>query len=204
MASIRLPHYLSVSPEIAFQQCELLEGIWEHRPIAPPTELAENAQVPIKSVYHPSAFIMNAACDLEQDFEKRTSARQAERSSGTDQDEIRRGEDEPYTDLIPHIMLCDAYPHSEIRSRVKGKDLWKPIDTNQALRFHHFEPATVQGGHEVDGLYIDFAKTFAITTAQLYEAVNGGHVRRIGVVPDVYSHDLVQRFHAYHSRVGPA
>jgi hypothetical protein len=73
---------------------------------------------------------------------------------------------------------------------------------SEILRYHYFPRAAVGEGHDLPEAYVDFKKGFAVSTESLYDGVRAGGVRRIAVVPPVHLHDLVQRYHAFHSRVG--
>jgi hypothetical protein len=48
---------------------------------------------------------------------------------------------------------------------------------------------------------MDFRKVLAVPTGFLYEGIRGGGVQRLAVVPAFHIHDIVHRYHGYHSRV---
>lgn len=50
-------------------------------------------------------------------------------------------------------------------------------------------------------LVLDFKKPLTLSTAMVYEGLRLRKVRRFGVVPPVYLHDLIQRFYGFLSRV---
>jgi hypothetical protein len=81
---------------------------------------------------------------------------------------------------------------------------FRRIKQNQDERYHHFPEAPIgerDGGAGFPNLYLDFKKTLALPTLQLYEGIRDGGVTRRAVVPPIFLHDLVHRFFGYLSRV---
>ena len=141
--------------------------------------------------------VMTADCDLEQDFNARfPEGSAADKGAET---AVEKG----HPSLVPHVLLCEVYELGEIRARVGASDLWKRMQQNQDERYHHLPPARI-GDQPVNGfpdLYLDFKKTVALPTENLYLAVAQG-VRRLALVTPIYIHDLMHRFYGFLSRVG--
>ncbi len=179
-------------------QGELLRDIWEHRPRQAPIGFPEGFGFHINSIHHSLMIVMTAACDLEQDYRARFP------------DGLAEGPYVPTTlcennpTLVPHVLLCEAYLEGEIRSRIKGSDIWKRIRQNQDERYHHFESAPIGDsyGAAFPDLYLDFKKTLALPTSNMYDGLRTGGVKRVAVVPAVHVHDLIHRYYGFLSRVG--
>ena len=179
------------------RQGELLGDIWEHRPPHPPVEMPQGSTVEVTSIHHPFMIVMTADCDLEQDFNARFSEKNAAEQAAETTAEQK------HPALVPHVLLCEVYDSNQIRPRVPGSDVWKRIQQNQDERYHHFPPAQI-GDRPVDeflDLYLDFKKTLALPTENLYLALAQG-VSRLALVPSPYIHDLMHRFYGFLSRVG--
>lgn len=172
------------------RQCELLGDVWEHRPLRPASE-DEGGDFPTRSIHHGMAAVMTPDCDLEWDY--------PERFPETAGDEPL---DESNRSIVPWTILCDAFPRGEIRPLFTGQDdLFAAIRRNQNIRYHRLVLVQVDGGEDIPELFLDFKKTVAIPTAALYEGIEAGGIRRIGVVAPIYSHEVVHRFYNYQSRV---
>ncbi len=195
MAS-RLPFYEPSSRIGPLAQGELLQDVWEHRAIALPNEPSPNDLTPVESERHDFAFVLNAACDLQWDYEAR------QKLAETQGPGLRSAEAAASNTLVPCVLLCDAYLRESIRPLVEGRDIWRRIDGNTDIRYHHFASAPVREGNEtIDEVFVDFKKTFSVPTQLLYDAIGADGITRVGVVPPVYVHDI-QRYFAFHSRVG--
>jgi hypothetical protein len=180
------------------QQGELLARIWEHRANIPPTEQSEGATFGITSLLHDFMVVMSPDCDLEWDFFLRFP------------DSKRAVSYDPVPNIesagkyLPHVLLCDAYPDDVLRAtQDMNKRLWRNILSNQDQRFHHLPSGAVGSARvtPLPELVLDFKKPLTIPTSMVYEGVRLYRVRRLGVIPPVYLHDLVQRFFGFLSRV---
>jgi hypothetical protein len=180
------------------QQGELIRGLWEHRPDVPPVQLAEGAEFPVTSLRHDLMIVMSPGCDLEWDFLLRFPT--PEHAAKYEPVQGIEGEGKH----IPHVLLCDAYPDEDLLNLAgMNKGLWKTITSNQDARYHRLPSASV-GSTEVTPLpqlVLDFKKPLTFPTAMVYEGFLNARVLRLGVVPPVYVHDLIQRFYGFLSRV---
>jgi len=136
--------------------------------------------------------VMTAVCDLEQDF----TVRFPEEQQLQDYQAIEINDDDPA--ILPHVLLCEAFSREHIRPRIRGSDLWKRIRQNQDERFHCLKASS----EILPELYSDFKKSLAIPTSILYEGLRASKVERLGVVPSIYLHDLIQQFFSFMARVG--
>ncbi|MDP2673713.1 MAG: hypothetical protein Q8Q00_02265 [Dehalococcoidia bacterium] len=165
------------------RQGEILADIYEHRPLYPAAALAEDSTIEFRSYYHRLAIVMTPDCDLEWDCQARSETDEAEESD--------------HPQLLPHVLLCDVYGTSEIRQRVAGSDVWKRIQQNQDERYHHLSASPIW----LPDIYMDFKKTLALATENLYSGMTSGGIRRVAVVPPLYLQDLTHRFYGFLSRV---
>lgn len=142
---------------------------------------------------HPYVVVMSADCDLLHDFEHRRALAQQGLAQGTD--------DNPR--LLPHVILCEAYPEEDIRGSVHGSDLWKRIKQNQDERYHRLSAAVVGNPpvRDLPDLYLDFKKTWSAPTEYLEGSLAGRMEMRLAVVPPVYLHDLMHRLFNFLGRV---
>jgi hypothetical protein len=181
----------------SLRQGELLGPIWEHRSLAPPVEVQAGEEARIRAVRHELTVVMTADCDLLWDFNARFPTEEAK-----DALTLVNSDHEDSAIAVPHVLVCEAYAEVDARTRVRESRLFKLIQQNRDERYHHFSEAPITGTEEVlPDVYIDFKKSLAVPTAQLYEGIRVGGVLRKATVPPVYRHDLMQRFYAYLSRV---
>ena len=180
-------------------QGEILFEIWEHRPVTPPVELQEGTAIEVDPIRHPMMIVMTAVCDLEQDF----GVRFQDPSSHPAYEPAEFDNELPQ--LVQHTLLCDVFTREEIRPRFSGMtDIWRRIERNQDERYHHFESAPI-GASETEvlpDLYLDFKRSLTISTANVYQGIRDGGVKRIAVIPPVYLHDLTHRYYGFLARVG--
>ena len=165
------------------QQGEILAGIPEIQQDNPASP------VDFARVNHPRAIVMTPDCDLLSDFASRQAA-----SEGT-----------PSPHRLQHIHCCDLYAAAEIReNNVLRSDLWRRVQRNQDERYHRLPPGKVADGSDVEhpALYLDFKRMFTLPTEFLYRCLEIETVQRLGVVPPIWIHDLIQRYFAFHSRIG--
>jgi len=145
--------------------------------------------------------VMVQDCDLLWDFQARFPTDEAQEVYEPEAEDI-----DAHKNCVSRTTLCDVFRHEELRDRVPGADVWRRIKQNQDERYHHFEPANIScpQGDERDplpDLYLDFKKTLALPTRQLYQGLRSGDVSRTAVVPPIFWHDLAHRFFGYLSRV---
>ncbi len=166
-------------------------------------------------VPHPLVVVMNNVCDLRWDSE----AREAERDIGTVAGMIdagaeegvattdREGEAEEHPSLVPQVFICDLIYPNNLKQRMgynakEYKRNLERIQKSNDARFHYLAPADIEGGGSLAELVMDFKKTFAVPTLSIYEGIGTGQITRRAIVPAIYLHDLIQRYHSYLSRVG--
>lgn len=194
-----MPFVYDAAPqEGSLRQGELLRAVTRHTVDHPASKIYSSGNGPnIISVLHPLAFVLNSDCDLNWDYD----AREPATGEGyADAGEIRNSQR-----WVPHVFLCDAYYETEIRNRPEiGRNLWERVKKNQVERFHFLCGAVVNrdDGSHIDDLCLDFKRTFAIPTPQLYGAINNGSVERVAVILPPYLQHLTHRFYGFHSRVG--
>lgn len=178
----------------ALRQGELLEDVWVLRPLHAASELRAGEAVEVEALRISRLFVLHADCDLHQDFNTR-------RSPLTE----RETEETRQSSLIPQILACAAFDDTAIRSRLPvGSEFWRRVRNNQEERYHCLPSAPIAPAQIdlVPQLVIDFRRTFAIFTMELYAAIQSGAVKRKCIVPPVHVHDLMHRFFGYLSRVG--
>lgn len=189
-----MPFTLDAVPQSGeLRQGELLLDIWVHRVPGAAMRLPAGGPAPSVDQYHHAAtVVIHSDCDLLQDFRARTEARQNGR--------VLERTDKA---LVNEVLMCDAFLPNEIHERKPGRDFRKRVAQNQEERYHTLEFRPIQiGGSQVSTLVLDFRKTFSIDTENLYAAIAAGGVQRVGLIPDVYVHDLMHRSFGYMSRVG--
>ena len=164
----------------------------------PPVEVGEGTSVEVHPVEHPLMMVMTAVCDLEQDFNIRFPDLQHR------EDPAPAPIDEGHPNVVPHSLLCEAYPHDQIRPRIKGSDIWRRIEQNQDERYHRFPEAQIGDPSvgDLSAIYLDFRKSLALPTSSLYDGLRSNQIQRAAVVPPIHVHDLMHRFYSYLSRVG--
>ena len=180
-------------------QGELLSDIWEHRPLTTPVVIPEGTPIDFDPIHHPLMIVMTAVCDLEQDYGIRFPDPASQPAY------VPSEFDNALPQLVQHTLLCDVFTREEIRPRFTGMtDIWRRIERNQDERYHHFESAPI-GASDIDlltDLYLDFKRSLTIWTANVYQGIRDGGVKRIAVVPPVYLHDLMHRYYGFLARVG--
>lgn len=181
--------YLLSPTSGALVQGELLANVWEHW-VPVTTELADDETPRVRSRGHPLVIVLTNTCDLQQDFTCRSQA-----SDPRVIDEDRRS--------ITCVQLCDLYDLSAARVLVPGSDIFKRVRSNQDERYHRLvsDPDAPGTPAELSDLTMDFRKMFTVPTGALYQGLASGNVRRLGVVPPIYVHDLIHRFFGYLGRV---
>jgi hypothetical protein len=175
----------------ALRQTEILSGVDEYRVVA----LDAEGRPEYLQIRHPLAIIVGQDCDLEQDHTLRFEAGAAVAAEAV----------ELLPNSLAQVVLCDAYPAAEIKARLGnfGRDDRKRLVQNENERYHYLEEATIGGdaAATVEAIFFDFRKHFSLPTAFLYDRLAAAGVGRVAVMAPVYSHDLVQRFFNYQSRV---
>lgn len=173
-------------------QGEILRDLAEYIPAVPTAESPENTSVPFEMVSHPVSVVVTADCDLAQDFKVRYHGEC--QSAAPDPGDPK---------MLPCVWLVDAFTREQLRVRF-DKDLWKHIERNHDVRYHRLAAAAVRDRSDepLPGLYLDFKRVFALPTRWLYEALRHQNSLRVAVVPPIWIHGLIQRFHAYSGRIG--
>ena len=190
--------YERPSADGALRQGEILAEIWEHRARAI-IEDTDESPVEFDQRLYSHVVILTADCDLEWDFRARF-----DQLDGGFQ-AIASDFDESHGSFVPYVLTCELYARDRIRDRPNiNTDIWKRIKRNQDERYHRIEPARIAGHdpEELPEFIADFKKVLPLPTGSLYRSISSGHVRRIGIVPPVYVHDLMHRFYGFQSRVG--
>ena len=170
-------------------QGEILAGILEPRPDNPGAPLQPDSPVDFTWISHPRAIVMTPDCDLLSDFSDRQAAPEEIQSP-------RR---------LQHIHCCDLYAAAEIRGyNALNSDLWRRVQRNQNERYHQLPPGKIADGADLEhpALYLDFKRLFTLPTEFLYRCLEMEIVQRRGVAPPIWIHDLIQRYFAFHSRIG--
>lgn len=84
-----------------------------------------------------------------------------------------------------------------------GKPERKAVEKNQNERYHCLGEGSSPQGDAIAPLMLDLRTPFAVPAGVLYEQLAEVEVdaARVGVIPDIHSHDLMHRFYSYQSRV---
>jgi hypothetical protein len=138
---------------------------------------------------------MTQDCDLEQDYNLRFPRDGSPRGP----EDVDR---EP--NALQTVLLCDAYEAVNMASyfpTTMGSQERKMVKKNQNERYHCLNEGTLPKGETLPTLMLDLRTPFALPAAVLYEQLAGDHAERLGVIPDIHSHDLMHRFYSYHARV---
>ncbi len=178
-------NYLAASSK-ELRQGEILSNLCEYRPDNPvANHKREGSSIPVIPIIHPRVTVISQDCDLLSDFKQRESG-------NTD-----------HPNIINCLLLCELFEEGDIRQRLPGSDVWKRIFQNQDVRYYRLPAGPIEDGSSGDlpELYLDFKRIVPAAPCDIYEAINLGQTVRVAIVPDVYIHDLVQRFYAFHSRV---
>ena len=172
------------------RQGEILSGIQEFKPEHPGEPISLGSLEPtFTPVNHPLAIVITPDCDLLTDFLARQSPVQEIFSAR----------------LLQHIHCCDLYEKKEIRDSYSlNSNLWRRVTQNQNERYHRIPSGKVadQDDLEHPALYMDFKRMFTMPTEFLYGCLATWEVERLGIIPPIWIHDLIQRYFAFHSRIG--
>lgn len=173
-------------------QGEILLDIREFRPPNNASVLTVSQEVTFSSIVHTKAIVITPDCDLLSDYSTRNSPADEDRHSSSAR-------------LLEHIQLCDVFTEEEIRSnRGLNSSLWSQVRKNQNERYHTLpsvdEPDFRTTSHPK--YFLDFKRMFTIPTEFLYTLLESKETQRLGIVPPVWIHQLIQRYFAFHSRVG--
>ncbi len=136
------------------------------------------------------AVVMTQECDLEQDYKLRFD------------DATAKEDVEQHFNALQTVALCEAYPIEELARVVSGYSHKRARD-NQFARYHCLEAGATPDSESLPGLVLDLRRVFAIPVVPLYGQLSTeeAKARRVGVIPDLHSHDLMQRSYSYQSRV---
>jgi len=174
------------------RQGEILAGVSEYRVLPNPP-----GGYLVGEIAHPLVVALSADCDLVQEHVARLTL-------GSPPGEVQP-EQEADGRIVPHVIVCDLFNEETVRGRPGlNSDLFRRIRRNQDERYHTLpDPRSAQTPPDArPQLFIDFRKALSIPTTSLYLAIEQKMIQRISVVPHTYVHDLIQRFFAFHSRVG--
>ncbi len=175
------------------KQGEILGSVWEYVPVQAPVEISQETDIRVRSFWHERMVVLTQDCDLINDFTLRSPDNETLEDLNEVEGDIRS---------VPSILLCDLT--EDLKARLDSGASWKRVSRNQDERYHAFPEALVGVGGEggsLPELYLDFRKTLSLPTPFLYEGLRGGGIARVAVTPQIYLHDLIHRFHGYHSRV---
>ena len=106
-----MPFEYQASIPGALKQGELLHNVWEYQVDHPAEKPLDGHQLTTIPVGHPLVMVMNAACDLEWDYNSRFD----DQPDYTPLPEPVR----PHV-LLPHIILCDVFEEADIRDRQRN------------------------------------------------------------------------------------
>ena len=173
------------------RQAEILRDLVEPRVVSGTT-----GQIQFVPVEHPLSIVMSQDCDLEQDFFLRFPLDGEPRPP----EEVDR-----QPNALRAVLLCDAHEMTDMEAHFrqvgsKERDL---VKKNQNERYHCLAEGSTPAGATAPSLMLDLRTPFAVPAALLYEQLFDGEAAasRLGVIPDVHSHDLMHRFYTYQARV---
>ncbi len=172
-------------------QGEILLDIREFRPPKDAYALDTDERATFSSVVYPRVIVITPDCDLLSDYSTRKNPPSNKRQ--------RQGR------LLYHIQLCDVFAEAEIRSdRNLNSNLWSRVRGNQDERYHTLPSVDERNSEDANhpAYFLDFKRMFTMPTELLYSLLDSEKEQRLGVVPPVWIHQLIQRYFAFHSRVG--
>ncbi|MBI2918103.1 MAG: hypothetical protein HYY01_08920 [Chloroflexi bacterium] len=175
--------YLSPG-SFGLRQGEILEGLFELRPVPAEEKIDFNKTAPVQKFDHTLAVVVTQDCDLDWDYKARQG---------------QTGDDK----LLEHVFLCALFPPEEIRVRGRlGHDLFKRVIQNQDERYHYFSEALIGESQSLmPKLCIDFKKVFSLPVDFVYYLTSNGYAVRKAILPAPYLHDFVHRLHAFLGRI---
>lgn len=173
--------------EGAFHQGEILSDVIQVR-----VRVASMGQfldaLELEEEEHPFAVVLTQECDLDWDHKARLSEMDA---------------NQRLLKQLPNVLLCELFPETTIRPRIKGSDIWKRITSNQDERYHRIPSVPANADCVAQGLPMliaDFKRVFTIPTDELYHRLSLGLRRRVTLrIPFVQ--DLSNRYASYCLRV---
>jgi len=173
------------SAEERLQQADLLSGVRAFQ-----LDSFDGEQ-PVGRVHHyDHAVVMSQDCDLEQDFDARSSVGGA----GNTADK-----------LLFSVILCGAYTATSLKAgrhregaAAFGSKEWKPIVQNKQPRYQYL--GHVPGISEP--LVVDFKDYFFVPGEFIYGEMRHGRATRISNVREPWRDQILQRFGFYLIRVG--
>jgi hypothetical protein len=173
----------------SLRQGEILTGL--RRVVPEPGSVFGDLKADV--VEHRFAIILSQDCDLEQDFDARSS----------------RGEGEPASaererKQLSCILFCDAIPVDELRARINDKRVWDFAFKNKNERFQFLRPVKPEedalGAGILSGLGLDFKRYFSLPVEDVYAQVEKLKNRRT-VLMTPYAEHLSVRFFEYQFRI---
>lgn len=202
----------------ALRQGEILGDVYEHISNLPASRSQERQESLVESVKHNLLIVMSPDCDLDFDFKARFPNKEGKEQPKSIQEFMELGKillhiilAKISTDITPtlpstilKVLFAKVCDKATIGTRFVKTEVWKLVTQNQNERYHYFPEAPIGDPpiNTLPELYIDFKKSISIPTQSLYAGLHGGEIKRIGLVPDRYIHDLMHRFYGFLSRVG--
>jgi hypothetical protein len=150
----------------------------EHLVEVVPTPVADGDEQPFDQIEHDRVLFITQDCDLERDFDARTD--------GTP----------PQLSWIAALVVRLT---DEFLASVQGSEVKRMIRTNQHQRYHCFGPKT--GETDAPRFIADFRRVANFSAAIIFAKTSVGGFPRESGVTDGDLWDLMQRYHAYASRV---
>ena len=185
----------STSPESGpLRQGEILSGVSELTYDL--DELTQNissgSSVKVRVKQHPLTIVLSPDCDLEWDYN------------------ARRGDANPDTKLISHVLMCDLEDESALRpvrgssplNRIVKSDHRNIVRGNRDERYHYLPASRTNSGSSLQEFYIDFKRLFAVQTDYLIKGTDEGQIERLGVLKPPWIQHLSHRFTFFLGRVG--
>ena len=194
------PNLLSANDNVVFaydaidesgrlSQGEIVSGVQEPILITHDGQIdVSQEQLQFELITHNEVVILTPDCDLFADFFHRFVGDSADKAQS-----------------LNHVVCCEVFNDDDIRQRIpSGSETWRRIRKDQDQRYQHIPSGPLEGqeaGAEPD-YYLDFKQTFTLQTEVLYESIRLGVTQRKGVIPQPWIYSLIQRFLAFHGRVG--
>lgn len=176
----------------ALRQGEILTGL--RRIVPEPGSVFGDLKADV--VEHRFAIILSQDCDLEQDFDARTS--QGEGETAISEQERKQ---------LSCVLFCDAIPVDELKTRINDKRVWDFAFKNKNERFQFLRAVKPEedfsGAGIPSGLGLDFKRYFSLPVDDVYAQVEKLKNRRT-VLMTPYAEHLSVRFFEYQFRIALA
>jgi hypothetical protein len=166
------------TPQGALLQGDLLSGVVEYRVI----DTSDAKKPLVKPFPRPFCVVISASCDLFFDFRQRSDPEEGKEHK-----------------LLEAIWLTLLFEKRQIHDLgIQGSD-WNAIKSKHRSRFHLLDGPSSEPRLPV--LLADFKRSFGIAPETIYDQVKQGQVKKLGSIPNVYLHDLMQRCYSFLGRV---